>query len=316
LELLHSAGRLAAHLGVPLVYDDHELGLEKLGQGSETLLSGLRKRIDGVVTGELRRRGSTVESRWIPRAVAVFAGSPLYAGVLEERYRRKVTPLLNVPWRSALPPDPRLRSEAQLPPAAKVALYQGTITPGGGGQQCIHAARSFPPGWYLVFLGVTWMRDRLGALAKEAGVEDRVRFLKAVPPIELPGWTRAADIGLAPIRAVNLGQEYSLANKVFEYLHAGLPIVSSDIRGQAALVRELDAGVVLAEVTPESIASAVNLLARIPDSERRATSERLRSVAETRYCWEIESEKLVTEYQRSVFAGPGGVPGGTTDPKR
>jgi glycosyltransferase involved in cell wall biosynthesis len=302
LETLLPAARLAALLRVLHVHDDHELGLEKLGQGTETLLSGWRKLMVDAMVAYLRRRGSAIEGHLIPKAAAVFAGSPMYARVLQERYGRTVIPLLNVPWKSDLPADPRLRADAGLPPDARVALYQGTVTPGGGGQQCVLAARRFPEGWYLVFLGITWMRERLESLARAEGLSNRVRFLDPVPPAELPGWTRAADLGLAPIRPVNIGQAYSLANKVFEYLHGGLPIVSSDIPAQGALVRELNAGVVLADVTPDSIAEAVGRIAARTKDEVQATSARLRAVARERFCWEVESRILMEAYGRILAA--------------
>ena len=297
LEMLLPAGLLAERLGVPLVHDDHELGLEKIGQGTETLGSGWRKAVDDALVARLRRRGAALEARFLPRAAAVLAGSPLYASTLEARYGRPVVPLLNVPWTSDRPPDPRLRERAGLPPGSRIVLYQGTVTPGGGGQQCIEAARTFPAGWHLVFLGVTWMRSRLEEQARAAGLLDRVRFLDPVPPSELPGFTAAADAGLAPIRPVNLGQAYSMANKLFEYLHAGIPVIASDIPDQAAFVRSLDAGIVLEEVTPESVAGAVSRLAAVPEGERVLRRDRLRAAARSRYCWEIESRGLLDAYR-------------------
>jgi len=302
LETLLPAGRLAARLGALHVHDDHELGLEKIGQGTESLLRGPRRWAMEAVAAALRARGAALERRWIPRAAALVTACPMYGDVLRARYGVEPVVLRNTPWRSDLPPDPRLRGRAGLADGTKVALYQGSITAGGGGQQCIAAARDFPEGWALVFLGTTWMRPRLEAEVRAAGLGDRVKFLDPVPPAELPGFTRAADVGLAPIRPVNLGQAYSLANKLFEYLHAGLPIVSSDIPAQAALVRELDAGVVLPEVTPASVAEAVRRLAALPDAGRRATGERLRAEARARLCWEVESEGLVRLYARLVPA--------------
>jgi glycosyltransferase involved in cell wall biosynthesis len=305
LEMLLPAARLARRLGALLVHDDHEFGIEKIGQGSGETLSGWRRNADALVCRNLRRRGEALERAVIPGASLVLTVNEPIARMLETRYGRPVVVVRNVPSRSDLPPDPRLRQRAGLPPDARVALYQGTITAGGGGQEAVEAAGLLPEGWFLVFLGVTWMRGRLEALAREKGVVGRVRFLDPVPPGELPGFTRAADVGLAPLRPVNLGQEYSLANKVFEYLHAGLPIVSSDIPVQAELVRGLDAGVVLAEVTPGAIAGAVRALAGEPEEVRAARRDRLRAGARERHCWEVESRILVGAYDRMLRARSG-----------
>lgn len=300
LEMLLPAASLAARQAAPLVYDDHELGIEKLGQGSETLLVGWRHWADSAFVWHLRRTGLSLERRLIPAAAAVFSPSPSCSRVLRERYGREVVSLLNCPSRSDLPPDPRLRSLAGLPPDARVVLYQGGVTPGGGGQQCVSAARDFPAGWYLVFLGVSWMRHRLEEQVRSESLESRVRFLDAVPQDVLPGFTRAADIGLSPIRPVNLGQKYSLANKVFEYMHAGIPQVASDIPDQAELIRECDGGIIIPEVTPALVADAVRRLAEVPEGRRAADRERLRSLARSRYCWEKEAVKLEEAYRKLV----------------
>jgi len=298
LETLLPAARLARRLGIPHVHDDHELGLEKLGQGVADWVTGVKRVAMDAITAHLRRGGARLERRLIPRAAALITASPLYGQVLHERYGVEPVVLLNTPERTDPAPSPLLRKRAGLAESARIVLYQGTITPSGGAEQAIDAAAAFPDGWVLVFLGVTWMRRRLETRAKERGVTDRVRFLDAVPPAELPAWTRAADIGIAPIRPTNKGQALSLANKLFEYLQAGLPMVVSDLPAQSELMRELDAGEILPEITPAAIAAAVGKLAAMQGDERRAWGARLRAAAHEKYCWETQSPKLVAVYDR------------------
>lgn len=302
LETLHPAARLAARLGIPHVHDDHELGLDKLGQGVADWVTGAKRAVMDAVTAHLRRRGARLERRLIPRAAGLITASPLYARELERRYGVPPVVLLNTPPRTDPRPTHLLRERAGLPPDARVVLYQGTITPSGGGEQAIDAAASFPDGWFLVFLGVTWMRPRLAERVREKGLGARVRFLDPVPPDELPAWTRAADVGMAPIRPTNPGQALSLANKLFEYLQAGLPMVVSDLPAQAALVRDEKAGEILPDVTPEAIAAAIGRLARYPSGELAAWGARLRAAALERWCWEVEERKLLDLYARILPA--------------
>jgi len=166
-------------------------------------------------------------------------------------------------------------------------------------EACVAAARHLPPGWAVVFLGTTWLRARLEALAREEGVADRVRFLDPVPPGELPGYTRAADVGLTPVRILNEAERGGLSNKLFEYLHAGLPVVTTEGTAQAEVVREEDAGVAVpAENAPGAIAAAVRALGEIPEAGRRARAERLRAAARERWCWEVEAPVLRDLYAR------------------
>jgi glycosyltransferase involved in cell wall biosynthesis len=297
LETLLPSHRLATRLGVPHVHHDHEICWDKLGQGVADWVTGAKRVTMDAITAQLRRRGDTLERRIVPSLAGYLTASPLYADRLEERLGRRPVVLLNTPPRTDPKPEPRLRADARLPPDARVVLYQGGITPSGGAEQAIDAAVDLPEGWYLVFLGATWMRPRLEERVRERDVSERVRFLDPVPPDALPAWTRAADVGLSPIRATNPGQARSLANKLFEYLQAGLPMVVSDLPGQGAFVRDLKAGEVLPEVTPQAIANAVGRLARFPEGDLAAWGARLRKIAHERYCWEIEREKLLALYR-------------------
>ncbi len=298
IETLSPAAALARRARALHVHEDHELCLDKLGQGLADWVVGAKRAAMNALTAHLRRRGAALERRLIPRAAGLLTASPLYAEVLERRYGVAPVVLLNTPPRSDPAPTPLLRARAGLPPPAHVVLYQGGITPSGGAEQAIDAAAEFPDGWFLVFLGVTWMRARLEERVRKRGLAEKVRFLDPVPPDDLPPWTRAADIGLAPIRPTNPGQALSLANKLFEYLQAGLPMVVSDIPAQAALVRDLRAGEILPDVTPAAIARAVQRLARYGEADLAAWGERLRATAHERYCWEIEREKLLALYEK------------------
>lgn len=300
LEMLLPAGRLARRLGVPHVHDDHEVGVAKLPAQTPTWLRGPKRWAQDLLTMRLISRAESLQRLWFPRAAAVITVSEGCAESLAP-YGAKPLVLRNVPeWRE-LPPDPRLRERAGLPPATRIALSQGTMTEATAPDICVSAARFLPAGWAVVFLGATWMRPLLEEQARREGVTDRVRFLDSVAHEELPGFTRAADVGLTPLRVRNAAEHYGLANKLFEYLQAGLPIVTTDGCAQGTLVRELDAGVALKNLEPMAMAEAIVALGNISEEERKRRSDRLRVLARERFCWEVESRALAEVYAR-VFA--------------
>jgi glycosyltransferase involved in cell wall biosynthesis len=302
LELLLPAARLAERLGVPHVHDDHEVGVEKLPAQTPTWLRGPKRWVLDLYTLRLIARAERLQRAWFPRAAAVITVSEGCAATLAP-YGAKPVVLRNVPeWRD-LPPDPRLRERAGLPPRTRIALSQGTMTEATAPDVCVSAARFLPEGWAVVFLGVTWMRPLLEEQARKEGLSDRVRFLDAVPPEELPGFTRAADVGLTPLRVRNAAERHGLANKLFEYLQAGLPIVTTDGCAQGKLVLEEDAGVALKSLDPRAMAEAIVALGALPRPERERRSERLRALARERYCWQVESRALADTYAR-VLARP------------
>ncbi|MBK7085888.1 MAG: glycosyltransferase [Flavobacteriales bacterium] len=73
-------------------------------------------------------------------------------------------------------------------------------------------------------------------------------------------YTRNADLGLTLDKDTNLNYRFSLPNKLFDYLHAGIPVLATDLPEVAAIVRAHDCGVVIPVPTPGAIAQAVREL--------------------------------------------------------
>jgi glycosyltransferase involved in cell wall biosynthesis len=304
LETMVPAGRAALRLGVPHVHDDHELGLDKLPQLTPSWLRGWKRWGMEIATRYLLKRGAALERRWLPRAAGVITVSDACGDVLRRRYGVAPVIVRNLPRADDRPPDPRLRDRTGLPAGAKVALYQGSITEACAADACITASRAFPQGWYLVFLGVTWMRSRLEQQTRVEGLTDRVRFLDPVPPDDLAGFTRAANLGLAPVRPLNPGERYGLSNKLFEYLHGGLLVITTEgATAQAAIVRQLNAGIVIPDATSDAIASAVRSIAALTESERRSRGQALRETARREWSWDAEAGKLRALYE-TLLARP------------
>ena len=65
-------------------------------------------------------------------------------------------------------------------------------------------------------------------LAAALGVRDRVHLLPYVAPGQVVGYLADADVGVLPLHR-NLNHDIALATKFYEYSHARLPIVASDV---------------------------------------------------------------------------------------
>ncbi|NYT02687.1 MAG: glycosyltransferase family 4 protein [Methanosarcinales archaeon] len=68
--------------------------------------------------------------------------------------------------------------------------------------------------------------DKIKALARDQGVDSRIRFTGAVPYSELGPYISAMDIGLNPLKMMKKN-EYAAGGKVFNYLSCGRPVLSS-----------------------------------------------------------------------------------------
>src|SRR5699024_2428979 len=247
----------ARRLGVPHLHDCHELYLE-----STTLRPYERTVL------------WPIEKAYLRRADTVVIVNRTIRDEYERRYGVRGTVLRNAA--PAVPEDLRaapmdIRTLAGIGRDAKVVLYQGGLVPGRGLDVCVRAAAHFEDGVHLVFIGKGKSHDELTALADEAGVTDRVHFLPAVEPGELPAYTVAADVGLIPYQPVSRNNEYALPNKAFEYTGAGIPFVASDLAELRRIAETAGCGEVYDPYDPRQLAAAVRT---VLDPERYPTYRR------------------------------------------
>ena len=131
-------------------------------------------------------------------------------------------------------------------------------------QELIVAALPLLPGVRLVVAGDGPNRQMLEELARTSNVSDRVQFLGAVPQAQLRSHYGAADA------LVLASSREGWANVLLESMACGTPVVASRVYGTPEVVAAPEAGVLMAERTPQGVADAVNAL-RAHYPERAAT---------------------------------------------
>jgi len=278
---LVGANIAARRLGVPHLHDCHELYLE-----STTLRPYERKVL------------WPVEKAYMKRADSVVVVNETIRDEYENRYGVHGTVLRNAAPAVAdeIRSNPvNLRVLAGIPQDSKVVLYQGGLVPGRGLDVCVRAAEHFPDGVHLVFIGKGKSLDELTSLADELGVTERVHFLPAVEPAELPAYTAAADVGVVPYQPVSRNNEYALPNKVFEYTGAGIPFVASDLPELRRIATTTHSGEVYDPFEPGQLAAAVWAML---DNERYPIYRENAEAFGRENTWETEREILVSEIRR------------------
>ncbi|HET7763742.1 MAG TPA: glycosyltransferase family 4 protein [Burkholderiales bacterium] len=144
------------------------------------------------------------------------------------------------------------------------------------------------PGMDLVVVGDGPEREALAALARESRVGDRVRFVGSVPQEELRNYYGAADA------LVLASSREGWANVLLESMACGTPVVASRAGGSPEVVSAPEAGVLMAERTPEAVVEGVRrLFARRPD--RAAT----RRYAE-QFSWEETTRGQLRLFERVI----------------
>lgn len=137
----------------------------------------------------------------------------------------------------------------------------------------------------FLILGTGPDEAMLRALAKDLGVEDRVRFLGFVSHDEMPKYLRISSIFIRPSRSEGMG------NSFIEALAAGLPVIATQEGGIADFLYDAKrnpdkeaTGWAVDKDSPAQIARAVEEILAYPDEAARVTAAARRLVAE-RYDW-------------------------------
>lgn len=277
LDTLPAGAAAKRKLGGALVYDSHELWLDRNAPTHETAPE--------------RRRWRRMERSLIGAADAVVTASDSYADVLAERYSiERPAVVRNIPEASG-GPAADLRGMVGIAPGRKLVLFLGGLQRGRGLEPLVRAVATLD-GCDIVLLGPAepGLPERLAALAGELGAADRVHVVPPVATSEVVAYARSADVGVAPIQNAGLSYFYSLPNKLFEYVHAGLPVVASDFPEMARLVSDHELGATCDPDDPESIARAIAYVLDDARHERLAANARATARELT---WERESARYV-----------------------
>jgi len=204
--------------------------------------------------------------------------------------------LMNCPTFKKVSKGREFHKEFSLPKGAKVVLYQGGIMWRRAVRQVADSVEFLSEDTYLIFMGGGGDKN---VLIKYVSVKEyfaRVKFHEEVSLKELPRYTASADLGVVPLLNVSLNNYYGLPNKLFEYMHAGLPIVASDFPEIKKIVVGEGIGICFNPEDPKDIAVSINKVLG-NDKLREKMSGKVLNLARTKYNWEIEEKKLLNIYK-------------------
>ena len=246
-----------------------------------------------------------LEQEFIGEADAVVTVTGRIAEMLQSRYQLPSAPgvLHNAPllsWREIEAPS--LRDLAQAPDGCPLLVYVGGIAPIRGILDVVAALPLLPPEVRFAALGMgtAASKEEVRQVAAGHGVSERVHLVDPVRPEQIVPTIRDATLGLMPFRR-NPNYDLAMPNKLFQYLHAGLPMVVSDCRAVAEFVHEHDLGEVFTAEDPSALADAVGrALGRIDELRDRAGDPELRR----EFSWEAQERAVLSVYRRLGVLSP------------
>ena len=264
--------------GKKIVYDTHEL-FEALPE-----LEGrpLVKKVWMIIEG------------WIfPNLKNIYTVNDIIANIYSEKYNvnvgviRNIAPILeNKIIDSGLSESKKGKK--------KMLILQGTGINMDRGAEELVLSMEFVGNAVLYIIGSGDVFSKLKQIVEEKSLYEKVVIVGRLPYNELLEYTKIADIGVSLDKGTNLNYEYSLPNKIFDFIQAEIPILASNRRVVAKLVKDNNIGHVIDTHEPKEIAEGIDYM--LSNQERINTWKNNLKKASQVYNWENESKNLKDIY--------------------
>ena len=264
----------------PVVYDSHELFTE-----TPEVIS--RPFVKSVWEG--------IENRIFPKLKDVFTVSDSIAEIFSRKYGIPVMVVRNIPPTRS-PQKNKSRTELGLPEDKKILILQGSGINIHRGAEELVEAMLFLEGYLLLIIGGGDVIEKLKEMANRFNLIDKVRFIPRQSPEVLFQYTANSDLGLTIDKDTNLNYQFSLPNKLFDYIHAGIPVLASPLFEIKKIIEQYKIGTTIDSHEPKIIAAKIDSL--FSDENQYAEWKENTKFAAEELNWEKEKTKLLEVYQK------------------
>jgi len=272
-----------------LIYDSRELNVESVGyRNLPNILKFIMKMIEGFL---------------IKHTAGIIVPSKPIADTLIKWYDTiKPTVVYNCPPYRKYSKTTVLRDILGIDKSKRIVLYQGIISYGRGLENLIEASKYMNKNTVVVLIGDGILKEKLMEYVNKKKLNNKVKFVNAVPYDELLNYTMSADIGVIPTQNICLNHYYSAPNKLFEYLMAGLPVAVSNFPEMKKIVEGYDVGVTFNPDDPKDIARAINTILSDDQMYLKMKKNAIK-IAKKIFNWEKESKKILRLYGNALGRG-------------
>jgi glycosyltransferase involved in cell wall biosynthesis len=235
----------------------------------------------------------TIERICIGRARTVAVVAAIDARSFMQRYRIKhpfvvrnvaaLTPLLP-------PHELQLRHHFGWQKHHFVLFYHGILQLGRGIERTFGFLRT-QPNSRLAIAGYGPDQPRLIHLAQQQGVGAQIGWFGPYVYSQLPPLIQDADVGIALIENICKGNEQVLPCKLFDYVHATIPVVVSPMPEMKSYVEASGIGLVADPLQEHSIEAALSMLMTDQRAYDRFRAACVQERSKTN--WESESQRYL-----------------------
>ena len=237
---------------------------------------------------------SSIESFIFPRLKYVFTVNESISDLYFKDYKIRPLVIRNLPYKSSLL-KVKSKKDLGLPDDKKLVILQGSgINVDRGAEELLEAI-SIQDVFFLSVVGKGDVVDKLKKRCLQSDLANKVLFVPTLPYNQMMQYTINSDVGVSLDKSNNINYQFSLPNKIFDYVKAEIPFVSTNLVEIRKIAEQYYTGVLISSLKPEIIIEGLNKAIALKASKNFiANFTKMNSTLN----WESESVSLVRTYDR------------------
>lgn len=266
----------------PLVYDSHEYFTGVPEIQNKPFVKGVWLAIE----------------RWIfPKLEYIFTVNPSISQLYKTEYGKTLRIMRNMPNKISLN-NTKTKEELGIPLDKVIIITQGAgINIDRGIEEAVEAMQYLKNVCFLI-IGDGDVIPQLKQRVVELGLQKSVLFKGRMPYQEMMQYTQLAQLGLTLDKDTNINYRYSLPNKLFDYIHARIPVLATKVIEVQKIIEAYNVGLFIENHQPKHIADQIRLALNNEDLQNTWSENMERAVKELN--WEHEEialEEVYTEIE-------------------
>lgn len=261
-----------------LIYDSHEYFIESVYKKSS------------------KKIWERLERELFPLLKNVITVNDSIKEIYENKYKVPITVIRNVPYLFA---KSKMDHVHILAAGKKNLIIQGMgLNENRGSEEAILMMQHLPDDFHLYFIGNGTILNKLKKMVIDLKLPSKISFISPLPYEQMMQYTMQGFLGLI-FEKIDVTDEhlFSLPNKFFDYIQAGIPVLSTKAIEIKSIIKKYDIGAFADNLNPKELAKKVIEISE--DQEKYDLWKHNTAAASEALNWQSE-EKILIDFMKHL----------------
>ena len=234
--------------------------------------------------------------KWIfPKLTDIITVNDSIAKLYHDEYNKDLKVVRNIPEiQNNI--EYKTKKELGIIEDKNIILLQGSGINVDRGAEELILAMQYVSDAVLYIIGGGDVIDILKQMVFENNLDKKVFFIPRQPMEKLVQYTVHADLGLTLDKNTNINYRYSLPNKLFDYIYAGVPVLASPLVEVKKIIEQYKIGECIENHEPKHIAEKINGM--LVNKEKLLRYKENCNIAKNKLNWELEEKVLKNVFEK------------------